>query len=209
LINPSRLLDSARRLYGTDMDRLWGEFLAVPAVAVRELKGGEELDVAGRRLEVAYTPGHASHHVSYFDRASGVAFVGDTAGIRRGSGRYIMPPTPPPDIDLELWNASLDRVLAWAPETLFATHFGPWQDARAHIAEMRDRLADWGRRAKALVDRTDLSDEQRSTEFVRQVTQDLQRSVPAADVDLYERAGRSDYSWLGLSRYWRRKSASA
>lgn len=206
LIDPSRLLESAARLYGDDLSRLWGEVAAVPAANVRALRGGEVIEAGGRALEVAYTPGHASHHVCYFDRSSGVAFTGDVTGIRRGSGRYVMPPTPPPDIDLERWQQSLDRVMAWSPDTLFITHFGPWQALRTHVEELRDRLTDWGRRAKALVDRRDLDEGARCAEFVRQVTQDLERHLPAAEAAFYERAGRSDYSWHGLARYWRKRS---
>lgn len=206
MVDPTRLLDSATRLYGADMDRLWGEFLAVPAANVRALTGGEAIEAGGRTLEVAYTPGHASHHVCYFDRSSGVAFTGDVAGIRRGSGRYVMPPTPPPDIDLEAWARSLDRVMAWTPDTLFITHFGPWQGSRSHVEEMRDRLTDWGRRAKAILERTDLDEDARAAEFVRQITEDLRRYVPADEIEFYERAGRSDYSWHGLVRYWKKTS---
>jgi len=207
MVDPSKLLDSAKRLYGADMDRLWGEFLAVPETNVRALKGGEAIEAGGRTLEVAYTPGHASHHVCYFDRSSGVAFTGDVTGIRRGSGRYVMPPTPPPDIDLELWQQSLDRVMTWSPDTLFITHFGPWQGSRAHVEEIRDRLMDWGRRAKAVLDRADLDADAQCAEFVRQITEDLRRHLPADEVEFYERAERSDYSWHGLARYWRKRAA--
>jgi len=208
LIDPARLLDSALRLYGEDMDRLWGEFLAVPAGNVRALDGGETVAVAGRTLEVAYTPGHASHHVCYLDRAGGLAFAGDTAGIRRGSGVYVMPPTPPPDIDLEAWRASLDRLLAWDPDTLFVTHFGPWQGTRPHLEELRERLADWGRRVRALLLRDDLDQAGRSTDFERQIVADLSRVMPQAEVEFYQRAGRIDYSWLGLERYWQKRLTS-
>ena len=121
LVDPSKLMASATRIYREDMGRLWGNVLPVPAGRVRELRGGERLLAGGRELEVAATPGHASHHVCYFDRSSGVAFVGDTAGIRRGAGTYVMPPTPPPDIDLEAWRQSGDRIMAWDPDTLFLT----------------------------------------------------------------------------------------
>ena len=89
LIDPSKLVASATRLYGEDMDRLWGAVLPVPAARVRTLSGNERLSAGGRELEVADTPGHASHHVSYFDRSSGIAFVGYTAGIRRGAGQGV------------------------------------------------------------------------------------------------------------------------
>ena len=130
------------------MERLWGEFLPVPADRLRVLSGGERIEVAGRTLEVAYTPGHASHHVSYFEPSSRIAFVGDTAGIRRGSGKYVMPASPPPDVDLELWRASEARILEWDPDTLFLTHFGPFHGARTHFQEMMDRLVEWSRVAR-------------------------------------------------------------
>src|SRR5439155_20700751 len=82
MIDPSKLLASATRLYGDQMDRLWGDVVPVPADAVVALRGGERLTVGGRQLDVAYTPGHASHHVSYFGADTGIAFVGDTAGVR-------------------------------------------------------------------------------------------------------------------------------
>ena len=127
MANPVRLIASATQLYGeAHMARLWGEFLPVPESNLRALTGGETITAAGRELEVAYTPGHASHHVSYFDHATRVAFVGDTAGIRRGTSTYVMPPTPPPDIDLDAWIESEARILAWDPDVLFLTHFGPF-----------------------------------------------------------------------------------
>ena len=106
LASPDKLLASATRLYGAAMDQLWGEFLAVPATSLRALGGGETVTLDGRRFAVAYTPGHAVHHVSYLDTSDGTAYVGDTAGIRTSPG-YVLPATPPPDIDLEAWEASL------------------------------------------------------------------------------------------------------
>ena len=120
LVNPEKLIASAERLYGDDMDRLWGEVRPVPQDALIALQGGERISAGGRDLEVAYTPGHASHHVSYFNPDTGFAFVGDTAGIRRNPGGYVLPPTPPPDIDLEQWRDSLDRIGRWRPE--YAVH---------------------------------------------------------------------------------------
>src|SRR5919106_1492946 len=111
LVDPSKLLDSATRLYGDDMDRLWGKVLPVPASSITVLRGGEQVNVAGRDFEIAYTPGHAAHHVSYFNASSGVAFVGDTAGVAI-DGSYVLAPTPPPDIDIELWTASARQIAA-------------------------------------------------------------------------------------------------
>lgn len=204
MIDPSKLLKSAGRLYGNDMERLWGDFLPVPRERVRVLKGGERIVAGGREFDVAYTPGHASHHVSYFDAASRVAFVGDTAGIRRGAGTYVMPPTPPPDIDLEAWGASAERILAWNPETLFLTHFGPYQGARAHIEELLERLNTWSALVRRLLADSALDEGARERVFVEEVLIDLRRTVGEQEADMYSRAGRIDYSWQGLERYCRK-----
>jgi glyoxylase-like metal-dependent hydrolase (beta-lactamase superfamily II) len=206
MIDPSRLMASATRLYGpTDMERLWGEMRPVAASRVRSLRGGERIAVAGRTLDVAYTPGHASHHVSYFDRASGVAFVGDTAGIRRGHGHYILPPTPPPDIDLEAWRTSADLILAWEPDSLFLTHFGPFHGARPHFQELFQRIHVWSEIVRRLLNDASLTDDERQEQFVAEAVQDLRRTVGELEAEQYSRAGRLDYSWQGLARYWRKR----
>ena len=209
LADPQKLLASATRLYGeTNMVRLWGQVLAVPAANIRPLAGGERIAAAGRELEVAYTPGHASHHVSYFDRASRIAFVGDTAGIRRGEGAYVMPPTPPPDIDLDAWRQSEDRILAWDPDALFLTHFGPWHGARLQFQQLRDNLAGWNRIVLRLLADGALTDEARQEAFVAEAHRELQRAVGEQEAAHYGRAGRLDYSWQGLARYWRKSAAA-
>ena len=203
LVDPSKLLASATRLYAADMDRLWGEVRPVPAARVTSLAGIERITAGGRELEVAATPGHASHHVAFFDRAAGVAFVGDTAGIRRGAGTYIMPPTPPPDIDLEAWRASADRILAWDPDTLFLTHFGPFRGARPHFQELFERLDAWSERVRRLLADQTIDDQERERRFVEEGRQDIRRTVGETEAEQYSRAGRLDYSWQGLARYWR------
>jgi len=165
LADPSRLLSSAGRLYGAEMDALWGEVRPVPADRIRSVGEGDTLNVAGRELQVAYTPGHASHHVSYLDVGSRVAFVGDTAGIRRPNSDFVMPATPPPDIDLETWRKSTERILRWEPDTLFLTHFGPVQGARQHFEAMFEHTETWSRMVRRLLARTDLSDAERQQQF--------------------------------------------
>ncbi|HXH05212.1 MAG TPA: MBL fold metallo-hydrolase [Vicinamibacterales bacterium] len=208
LARPARLLESARRLYGADLDRLWGDVAPVPEANLRVLRGGERLETAGRTLEVAWTPGHARHHVGYFDRASGIVFAGDTAGIRRPPGRYVMPPTPPPDIDLEAWRASVDRLLAWRPSTLFVTHFGPYGDVQAHLAELVERLDAWSRRVRALLRRADLTEEQRLQRFIEETRRELRQALSEEEVAAHDRAGRLDFSWHGLARYWRARDGA-
>jgi glyoxylase-like metal-dependent hydrolase (beta-lactamase superfamily II) len=209
MIDPSRLLASATRLYGADMDRLWGDFLPVPAERVRSLKGNERITAGGRDLDVAYTPGHASHHVAYFDPSSRVAFVGDTAGVRRPGRDYVMPPTPPPDIDLDAWQTSRDRILAWEPDTLFLTHFGPFHAPRLHMQDMTERLTQWSRIVRKLLAAASLDEEGRLRAFMSEALLDLKRKVGPDEAEQYNRAGRLDYSWQGLSRYWRKRGVTS
>lgn len=217
LVDPAKLLSSAGRLYGQDMDRLWGDVAPVPAEALQILDGGEVLHLAGRDLFVEYTPGHASHHVSFFDEASRVAFVGDTAGIRRhsraeashgdiaGRGEYVMPAVPPPDIDLEAWAGSRDRILRWNPAALFLTHFGPFADPRQHLDTLFARLAEWSRIVRHLLADPALDDAARQERFVEATLRDLRRTVGDSASEDYVRAGGLVYSWMGLARYWSKR----
>ena len=124
LVDPAKLLESATRLYGDDMDRLWGDVLPVPAESVVALVGGESIE----GFRVAHAPGHARHHVVYLHEATGDAYVGDVAGVRIPPIDFTIPPTPPPDIDLEAWERSLDAVAEWDPS---GSAWGGWPSSRA------------------------------------------------------------------------------
>ena len=206
IVDPSKLIASATRLWGDDMDRLWGECRPVPADRLIVLRGEERIEAGGRALDVAYTPGHASHHISYFSADSGVAFVGDTAGVRLHADGVIVPPTPPPDIDLEAWRLSLGRIGRWRADTLFITHFGPHAAAGAHLAEMADRLERTSELVKASFAREG-TDEDRERWFADEIRRDLRRCMSESDARAYEEAGRFDLSWRGLARYWKKKQA--
>ena len=205
MVDPSKLIASATRLWEGEMNTLWGEMVPVPAEALTILRGGERITAGGRELDVAYTPGHASHHVSYFSADTGIAFVGDTAGVRLQQGRFIMPPTPPPDIDLEAWRDSLARIGAWHPETLFITHFGPYAPVAAHLTGMADHLDLTSGLAKVSLAREG-SDDDREQWFRDEVRRELRRRMSDADAQAYEVAGRFDLSWRGLARYWRKRA---
>jgi glyoxylase-like metal-dependent hydrolase (beta-lactamase superfamily II) len=204
MADPGRLLASAARLYGDQMDRLWGEVAAVPESNLTVLAGGERIDAGGRSFEVAHTPGHASHHVSYYDRASGVAFVGDTAGVCIDGG-YVLPPTPPPDIDVEAWKGSVELIEAWAPQTLFLTHFGPVQGATPHLRALVENLE-----TTSGIVRTRLvepgTDEQKSRRFADDLQLELRRHMTGAQLAAYMVAAPSELLWPGLARYWRKRS---
>jgi len=205
IVDPAKLIASATRLWGDDMDRLWGEMRPVPAERLTILRGGERIAAGGRDLDVAYTPGHASHHVSVFSSDTGIAFVGDTAGVRLQAGRFILPPTPPPDIDLEGWREGFARIGAWHPETLFLAHFGPFTPAGAHMTEMLDRLEWTSGLAKASLARPG-GDDDREAWFSDEIRRELRRRMTEADAHAYEVAGRFDLNWRGLARYWRKKT---
>ncbi len=191
MIDPSKLLHSAGRLYGDDMERLWGEVLPVPAENVTALAGGENV----HGFDVIYTPGHASHHVSYLDRDSRRAFVGDTAAVRIPPSDFVLPPTPPPDIDLEAWAESLDAIEAWGPESLGLTHFGAIEDASGHIATVRSRLSEMGRRAR----------EMSSEEFERALRDDVARANDGSGNAATLQAVPPGQQYAGLARYWRKR----
>jgi glyoxylase-like metal-dependent hydrolase (beta-lactamase superfamily II) len=201
MIDPGKLLASATRLYGDEMQRLWGAFEPVPAKNLVILRGGEQVEAGGRQFEVAYTPGHASHHVSYFDPSSGVAFVGDTAGVRIDNG-YLVAPTPPPDIDIELWTQSVARIEAWSPQTLFLTHFGPVQDVRTHLQTLLENLQTAAGFVKTLLEQPG-TDEDRRARFAAQLERELRRTMTDAQMEAYRLAAPFWVLWLGLARYWR------
>ena len=204
MIDPAKLLASATRLYGDRMDLLWGAFEPVPADRVTVLKGGERLQLAGTTLDVAYTPGHAKHHVSYFDEQTGVAYVGDTGGVRV-SGDYLIAPTPPPDIDVEAWQDSLDTIQAWQPISLFLTHFGQVDHAAAHLARFRTTITNAAEAVRELM-KTPGTDEELAHKFAEQMRRDVRKSLPENEARAAELAAPFDQLWQGLARYWQKKA---
>lgn len=207
MADPSRLLDSARRLYGDTMERLYGEFVAVPRDNLRILEGGETVSAGSRQMRVLYTPGHASHHVTYFDDSEGIAFVGDTAGICIEGHPYMLPATPPPDINLELWGSSLDAIASLEPKRLFLTHFGFSDHPARHIASYRERLLRWSDLVAKILSQG-LDDAHSSEAFLQAIAAEAKETLHPKDVEHYLFNGALQLSWLGLARYHRRRSAA-
>ena len=143
MVDPSKLLASAERIYGDRMGRLWGAFEPVPAERVAVLGDGEALRCGRRTLVALHTPGHAVHHVALHDPEANALLTGDVGGVRLGGARYVRPPTPPPDVDLEAWGASIARMRALRPARLLLTHFGAFDDAEWHLDELLGRLHEW------------------------------------------------------------------
>jgi glyoxylase-like metal-dependent hydrolase (beta-lactamase superfamily II) len=190
LIDPAKLVASAARLYGGEdgLARLWGEVVPVPEANLRVLSGGEDGVEGAFRVE--YTPGHASHHVCYLHEASGMAFVGDMAGVRVPPEPFTLAPTPPPDIDVEAWERSLEAIGAWDPQRLGLTHFGEVDDPAAQLDRVRERLREQADRAA----------EHDVDGFIEAYSTLVhQRAGPAADPIL--QAAPLDQLFLGLQRY--------
>jgi glyoxylase-like metal-dependent hydrolase (beta-lactamase superfamily II) len=188
MADPSKLLASATRLYGGEMERLWGEVLAVPARRLRVLRGGETIDA----FEVAYTPGHASHHVAYLHAPSGYAFTGDVAGVRIGDAP-VLAPTPPPDVDLDAWRRSLAVVAAWQPRRLVPMHFGAYDDASDQLAALREELARVERLAR----------ERDEHGFVAAMRERFAGAGDAVVSAAYAQALPPEQSYQGLARWLR------
>lgn len=192
LIDPGKLLASAERLYGADMDRLWGQTLPVPESALRVLEGGER--ILGDEWEVAYTPGHASHHVSYLH--DGWAFVGDVGGVRITPGGLTVPPTPPPDVDVEAWHESIAVIRAWEPQRLAFTHFGCAADVEAQLDEVGDRLDEWAEQAR----------EQDLDGFIAWVQAEITAGAEPGTPPAYRQAAPPEQLYAGLRRYWQKRA---
>ncbi len=208
MIDPSRLVDSARRIYGDKMGLLWGDVVPVPPGQVVAIEGGEVLDLLGRRIRVAYTPGHAVHHVSYFEEASGIAFTGDVGGMTLAGAPSAIPPTPPPDIDLELWLESLRTLDGWKPRALMLAHFGRVDRVATHLGDLESRLRLYAELVRETLD-GDGPDANRIARFRDGVRADLRRALPPDQAEAVERAFPVDDSWYGLARYWNKRADRA
>ena len=208
LVDPSKLLASAERLWPHELHRLFGEVLPVPAENLRILEGGETLTLGSREVEVVYTPGHASHHVSYFDKKEGVAFVGDTTGVRIEGNSYVMPATPPPDIDLGIWDASFAAILERKPARLFLTHYGYSDNPSEHILIFRERLHRWAMLTAEIL-RTAASDSAAMDSFMSATHAEISQHLPVGEADHYAFSAGLNLSFLGLARYLRKRATAA
>jgi glyoxylase-like metal-dependent hydrolase (beta-lactamase superfamily II) len=188
LIDPTKLEASARRLYGMSFDDLWGELAPIPASNVHTL---------GTRIlgfECFPTPGHAWHHVSYL-AADGTLYAGDAVGVRLGGARFVMPPCPPPEFDLEAWEQSITDIERRAPARLALIHFGVFDDVQEHLSALRETLATWGQRVE---------DGMEEDAFIAAARYDVSQT-DAELVDEYQLAGPYWHHFQGIERYWRKK----
>ena len=192
LADPTKLVESASRLYGDAMERLWGDVEPVPEERIHVLRGGESVE----GLLVAPTPGHASHHVSYLSTDSGDAFVGDVAGVRVPPHEHTLAPTPPPEIDVERWLDSLHTVAAWDPAALCLTHFGRVTDVEDQLHRVRT----------SLLDNADLARGAGEEEFIRRLDAVGLEATDEVAAERLRQAAPTDQLYMGLERYWRKRA---
>jgi len=192
LADPTKLVESASRLYGDAMERLWGDVEPVPEERIHVLRGGESVE----GLLVAPTPGHASHHVSYLSTDSGDAFVGDVAGVRVPPHEHTLAPTPPPEIDVERWLDSLHTVAAWDPAALCLTHFGRVTDVEDQLHRVRT----------SLLDNADLARGAGEEEFIRRLDAAGLEATDEVAAERLRQAAPTDQLYMGLERYWRKRA---
>jgi glyoxylase-like metal-dependent hydrolase (beta-lactamase superfamily II) len=205
LADPSRLLKSATRLWGDSLKQIFGEFLHVPAENVHVLQGGESFRLAGRKMEVAYTPGHAAHHVSYFDQSTGIAFTGDTTGFRLPGFNLVAPLTPPPDINLDAWDTSFAEIEQRNPSSVFLTHFGRYTNVSEHLQQAREGLHRWTERASGIL-ASGPSEEDQLANFVQLSEKEYAGQLPKETAARYAIGANATLSWYGLARYWRKQA---
>ena len=193
LVDPSRLERSARRLYGDTFDHLWGKLAPVPE---------ENVHAVGDRvlgLDCFPSPGHASHHVCYLD-PDGTLYAGDAAGVRVAPLPYVLPPLPPPDVDVEAWHRTLDEIERRAPARLALVHFGITEDVDWHVASLRRRIDAWSELVQ---------DGATQDEFVAAATANMHETLGGAEeVAAYDQAIPLWQSYLGLRRYWEQRAAA-
>ncbi|HJT55917.1 MAG TPA: MBL fold metallo-hydrolase [Ktedonobacteraceae bacterium] len=205
LLDPSKIVASASRIFGERMPLIWGEVEAIPQERLYNIDGDGVLEAAGRRFEVYYTPGHASHHIIFFDPHSGELFAGDVAGVLLPGIDYVRPSTPPPDLDLEAWSKSIDVIKQLHPNVLYIGHFGAIRNPIQHLEQLRERLFVWGGDVLK-----GMQEGREETEIAEDLLARVQPELlqAAMDANLLERKDiTTNYLMVvrGYMRYWRKK----
>ncbi|QIN77782.1 MBL fold metallo-hydrolase [Rubrobacter marinus] len=205
VVDPSKLVKSATRIYGERMEELWGEIRPVPEDRLVSLSGGEEIEVAGGLLTAHYTPGHAYHHLAFHEPDSGALFAGDVAGIRLPGQSYVRPPTPPPEVDIEAWRRSIGEIRELAPTSICPTHFGRFEDVERHLSELEQRLEHWLLFVEERMDEGASRDEI-SFELENMGDEELLREgASPGDTDRYSLSGNYEMLVAGIMRYVQRQ----
>ena len=205
LVDPSRLISSARRIYGDRMEPLWGEILPAPEENVIPVSDGEEIWVCGMTFKALATPGHALHHHVY--QLGEVAFTGDAAGIALPGATFVDLPAPPPEFDLERWQETVQRIRMERFSTIYPTHFGPVRKVLSHLQTLEPLLQE---AAQTVLDRMEAGDS--FDQMVKHYTdwnrrRALQAGVSEEEFRRYKTVNPLHMSVSGIQRYWKRKES--
>ena len=201
LLEPSRLLSSAARIYGEQLNELWGEMEGVPQNLLRPVRDGETVEILGHRIGVLYTPGHASHHVSYLLNKTRL-FTGDAAGIRLPGAETVRPALPPPELDLEAWSRSIRAMQQAGPDELLLTHFGPVSDVEGHFRELGCQHRSW---SESILEGMNAGEDDamlaaRIDNLSREALQ--AEGASAGTIERHSITSNDEMTVMGLKRYW-------
>ncbi|HEX7587884.1 MAG TPA: MBL fold metallo-hydrolase [Anaerolineae bacterium] len=206
LMDPSKLLASAARLYGDKLDSLWGPVVAVPAESIVVVNDGDQIKLPGTNLSAFDTPGHARHHHAYLDMRSNLLFTGDVGGVRMPGVRYVRPPTPPPELDIDAWVASIAKLRAVNAAGLCLTHFGLFRgNLDWHWDDLERRLVDWGQ-----IIRDQISQGATDNAIVQRMKTQIATEMEAQHIaaDAYDVAVSYESVVAGYIRYWKKTQTS-
>lgn len=203
LNNPEKLWNSAKRIYKDDMDRLWGKMEPIGRDLLVPLADKDDIEIGGITFKTHYTPGHAIHHNAY--QVDNVVFTGDVAGVKINNGP-VVPPCPPPDIDITSWKNSIKRLKSLNLDVLYLAHFGAVTNPDQHLSELEVMLEDWAAWIKPYFEEG-ADPESLTPKFVKYTQNQLrEKGVSEADIERYEKGNPSFMSVTGLMRYWKLKS---
>ena len=206
LKSPEKLYNSAKRIYGKQMESLWGKMEAIPSRQVVSVRNGEKVKVGKSKFRALHTPGHATHHVAWEYKK--VLFAGDVAGVKIGKS-IVVPPCPPPDINVEDWCKSIKMLLDKRYEKVYLSHFGEISEVKPHLVELRGRIKNWANWIKPYFEKG-ASQKKVIPEFEQYVQKQLKMGgATAATLKKYEAANPAFMSVAGLYRYWSKKEEAA
>ena len=204
LLDPSKLYNSAKRIYGDEMETLWGDMKSIPEDQLFAVEDKTEIKVGDLTFKAWHTPGHASHHIAW--QIGETVFTGDVAGCRVNLGP-VVPPCPPPDIDIEAWETSIQKIRALNPESLYLTHFSKVTDVDSHFSELSERLQNWAEWMKPHFEAGTHPNEITPLfqEFAAKELRDA--GVSEQEIPMYEAANPAWMSVAGLLRYWKKRTS--
>ena len=203
MIDPTKLLQSAKRIYQDEMDRLWGDLQPIPQENIEIVEDGAHIQIGDTMLHAWHTPGHASHHIAW--QVEKAIITGDVAGIKINNGP-VMPPCPPPDINIEDWQASIQKLKDLDCNTFYLTHYGKVEDTKHHLEALENRLLQWANWIHPYwKNRVDMA--KVVPQFEEYVNWQLtETGITLQEKKQYANANPPWMSVAGLLRYWRKKA---